>query len=188
MPTDQPRRRAALSPVPGSRHRAAEGARQRCRSGTSCCVRLATVAPVDVATLTAAAHLSPTQVESVLGDLAAAGAITRNPAGPVVAAGGLSVIPARHWLRLIGRQFWTWCAFDGIGIPAALDLDAALDTRCPHCGQPIQVAIDAGRPPTDSSMVGWLPGGLRQRPGRLLPRREPVLQRRAPGRLAHDRR
>jgi alkylmercury lyase len=67
--------------------------------------------------------------------------------------------PAGHRLRLAGRQFWTWCAFDGIGIPAALDFDAVLDTRCPYCGRPIQVVIAAGRPPADSPVVGWLPGG-----------------------------
>lgn len=161
MPTDQPRdaQRCAPCPVPATgllRVLDSDAARvRRAAFGRL----LATVAPVDVATLAAVGHLSPTQIESALGDLAAAGAITRDPAGPVVAAGGLSVIPAQHWLRLAGRQFWTWCAFDGIGIPATLDLDAALDTRCPHCGQPIQVAIEAGRPPPDSSMVGWLPGG-----------------------------
>lgn len=120
---------------------------------------LATVAPVDVLTLAVDTDLTPDQVESSLADLAANGAVTRHPTGPVVAAGGLSTAPARHQLRLAGRQFWTWCAFDGIGIPAALDVDATLDTRCPHCGQRIQVAIEAGRPPADLPIVGWLPGG-----------------------------
>lgn len=120
---------------------------------------VATVAPVDVATLAVDTDLTPDQVESSLADLAVSGAVARHPAGPVVAAGGLSAIPSRHQLRLDGRQFWTWCAFDGIGIPAALNVDAALDTRCPHCGQPIQVAMEGGRPPADLPITGWLPGG-----------------------------
>ncbi len=120
---------------------------------------LATVAPVDIPTLAADTDLTPDKVESSLAILAANGAVTRHPTGPVLAAGGLSATPARHQLRLGGRQFWTWCAFDGIGIPAALDVDATLDTRCPHCGQPIQVAIEAGRPPADLPITGWLPGG-----------------------------
>lgn len=133
-----------------------EAARVRCAAFGRL---LADAAAVDVATLAAATGLAPDQIASTLDHLAATGAITLDPTGAVVAAGGLSVTPAGHRLRLGGRQFWTWCAFDGIGIPAALDLDAILDTQCPHCHQPIQVAIASGRPPAGSPVVGWLPGG-----------------------------
>ena len=127
---------------------------------------LKTAAPVDVATLAADTDLTEPDVEAALAALAGAGAITRQPGstrqeptdGPVVAAGGLSVTPARHHLLLTGRTFWTWCAFDGIGIPAALDTDAVLTTHCPTCGQQIQVRVIHGQPPTGSSVVGWLPG------------------------------
>lgn len=127
---------------------------------------LATAAPVDVATLSADAGLSEPEVETALSDLADTGAITRQAnsagdrglGGPVVAAGGLAVAPARHQLLLAGQVFWTWCAFDGIGIPAALGVDAVLDTRCPACGQPIRVTITGGQPPAVTPLVGWLPG------------------------------
>lgn len=127
---------------------------------------LATAAPVDVATLAADTGLSEAQVEAALADLADTGAITRQangagggaPGGAVVAAGGLAVAPARHQLQLAGQTFWTWCAFDGIGIPAALDADAVLDTRCPACGQPIRITVTRGEPLPDSPVVGWLPG------------------------------
>ncbi|HSE07253.1 MAG TPA: organomercurial lyase [Nocardioidaceae bacterium] len=127
---------------------------------------LATAEPVDVTTLAFDTGLAKSDVETALADLASAGAITRqpssagqgSPAGPVVAAGGLSVAPARHQLLLDGRAFWTWCAFDGIGIPAALGIDAVLETRCPTCGEHIQVSVVDGQPPLDSPVVGWLPG------------------------------
>lgn len=119
----------------------------------------ATAAPVDVATLAAECDLTLHEVEAALGSLVGAGTITRIPAGAVVAAGGLSVVPARHRLRLDGEQFWTWCAFDGIGIPAALNADAVVETRCPTCGRALVVPVEAGRPPAESQVVGWLPGG-----------------------------
>jgi alkylmercury lyase len=119
----------------------------------------ATAAPVDVATLAGECDLTLHEVEAVLVDLVGAGTITRGPAGAVVAAGGLSVVPARHRLRLDGQQFWPWCAFDGIGIPAALGVDAVVETRCPTCDRVLVVHVEAGRPPEDSQVVGWLPGG-----------------------------
>ena len=112
-----------------------------------------------MATLAAECDLTLHEVEAALADLVGAGTITRDPAGPVVAAGGLSVVPARHRLQLDGQQFWTWCAFDGIGIPAALNVDALVETRCPTCGRALVVHVEAGRPPADSQVVGWLPGG-----------------------------
>src|SRR5438874_12145388 len=48
--------------------------------------------------------------------------------GRVVAAHGLSAIPARqHRLTLRGRPFWTWCAIDVLGIPAGLGEDAVAE-------------------------------------------------------------
>lgn len=120
---------------------------------------LATAAPITAAMLATEVGLTEGQVEAALGRLAATGAISRDESGAVVAAGGLAVTPARHRLLLDGRQYWTWCAFDGIGIPAALELDAVLDTRCPACGAGLRITITAGNPPAGTPVVGWLPGG-----------------------------
>ena len=64
-----------------------------------------------------------------------------------------------HRLRLGGLQLRTWCAFDVIGVPAVLDLDAVLDTHCAHCDHPLRVTIETGQPPKESPVVGRLPGG-----------------------------
>jgi alkylmercury lyase len=65
--------------------------------------------------------------------------------GHVVAAHGLSLVPARqHRLTLRGRQFWTWCAIDAIGIPAGLGEDAIAETTCHQCGTPIRLEFRAG--------------------------------------------
>ncbi|WP_299928843.1 organomercurial lyase [uncultured Nocardioides sp.] len=130
----------------------------------------ATAAPVDVATLAAECDLTLHEVETALSDLVSAGAITRSPAGAVVAVGGLSVVPARHHLRLDGQQYWTWCAFDGIGIPAALEVDAVVETRCPTCGRAL-VVPRRGRSPTRGQPGRRMAARrtLRERAGRLLP-------------------
>ncbi|CAB4774729.1 unannotated protein [freshwater metagenome] len=120
---------------------------------------LAIAAPVPASMLATEVGLTEGQVEAELGRLAASGAISRDDSGAVVAAGGLAVTPARHRLLLGGHGYWTWCAFDGIGIPAALELDAVLDTRCPACGAGLRITITAGNPPAGSPVVGWLPGG-----------------------------
>jgi len=60
----------------------------------------------------------------------------------VVAAHGLSLVPARqHRLTMRGRQFWTWCAIDAVGIPAGLEEDAVVETTCVQCGAEVQLEL-----------------------------------------------
>ena len=66
--------------------------------------------------------------------------------GRVVAAHGLSAVPARqHRLTLRGRSFWTWCAIDALGIPAGLGEDAVAETTCQLCGTVVRVEFKAGK-------------------------------------------
>jgi hypothetical protein len=60
------------------------------------------------------------------------GRIRRNAAGEVVGSGGLSVIPDRHEVELDGRRFWTWCAYDILGI---FGVTGATARRC-HQARP----------------------------------------------------
>lgn len=67
----------------------------------------ATAAPVDVATLAAECDLTLHKVETALSDLVGA------PHHPQPGRSGrrgwrVSVVPARHRLRLDGEHFWTW--------------------------------------------------------------------------------
>lgn len=102
--------------------------------------------------------LPATGVWAALDVLVAAGTATVDESGEVFAVGGLSIVAAAHELLLGERAYWTWCAFDGIGIPAALGMDAEARTRCGHCGTRLDVPITTGAPPPDSPLVGWLPG------------------------------
>ncbi|ABL79521.1 MULTISPECIES: organomercurial lyase [unclassified Nocardioides] len=112
--------------------------------------------PAPEATLAEDTGLPVEAVRAALTELVAVGTATVVDRD-VVAAGGLSVVPAAHRLRLPGVDLWTWCAFDAIGIPAALGVDALAITQCPVCGTALEVALPQGKPPADSPLVGWLP-------------------------------
>ena len=70
---------------------------------------------------------------------------------------GLTLDLTRHRIELEGTELFTWCAFDAIGIPAALRSDAAVSTVCRQCGEPIEVEIRGGLTSGHSPVRGWLP-------------------------------
>ena len=85
--------------------------------------------------------MSPRDLDGLIGRR-----LTLDASERVVAAAGLSLVPARqHRLTLHGRQFWTWCAYDAIGIPAGLGEDAVAETTCSQCAAAVRVEFQAGR-------------------------------------------
>lgn len=96
-------------------------------------------------------------VEDALGSLVRKGEAVVDGENRVVGTAGLSLIPARHRLRLGEREFHTWCAVDAIGIPAALGADAVARTACPTCGRPIEVAFRRGQAVDRDELRAWLP-------------------------------
>jgi hypothetical protein len=77
--------------------------------------------------------------------------------GRLVAIDGLSLQPTKHRMRLGEDEFFTWCAADAVGIPAALAEHAEVVTACPHCSAEIVVTLRGGQPRTDSGFILWLP-------------------------------
>jgi len=69
----------------------------------------------------------------------------------IVGMDGLTTRRTRHALVLDGVGLWTWCAYDIVGIAAALGADAVGNTQCGECGRPlevvIRVVIPRGAPP-----------------------------------------
>ena len=115
--------------------------------------------PVSVAELAVHCGIPETRVEGAMAALAGSGTATLGAGGALVATGGLSVVPTQHRLRLAGREFFTWCGFDAVGIPAALAVDGLARTPCGSCTALIEVAVVDGRPPVDGTVLGWLPSG-----------------------------
>src|SRR6266702_2692280 len=81
---------------------------------------LATGDPVSGKDLAAAIGISAAKVTRVLDELNTAGRIRRDEAGRVSGSAGLSVVADSHQIDFEGRRFWTWCAYDILGIFGAL--------------------------------------------------------------------
>jgi hypothetical protein len=88
--------------------------------------------------------------------LVAQGRAEVDQGGRVVGIHGLTLRNTRHCFEVAGRPRNTWCAFDAVGIPSALRLDAVVRTDCPTCGAGVTVEIGAGIP-SGSDAVLWLP-------------------------------
>lgn len=76
--------------------------------------------------------------------------------GRLVGIHGLTLGVSRHSFIHRGVTRHTWCAFDSIGIPAALRVDAVAHTDCPTCGSALVVEVRDGSV-REASPVLWLP-------------------------------
>ena len=85
------------------------------------------------------------------------GLIVTDPDGRITGIHGLSTTSTAHRISHPGADIYTWCAFDAIGIPAALRLDAHTHTTCPTCGQHLEVTFTGGQPTASADLRLWLP-------------------------------
>jgi alkylmercury lyase len=77
--------------------------------------------------------------------------------GTIIGMDGLTTRRTRHRLVVAGVELWTWCAYDIVGIAAALGADAVGSTQCGECSRAIDVVIRKGRLDGGTAVVGWLP-------------------------------
>jgi hypothetical protein len=91
--------------------------------------------------------------------LARSGWLDRSEDGRIVGAGGLSLTEGPHRLRFGPREFRTWCAYDAMGIPAALAVDAEVETTCGVCGRALLLSMRGGQPDRDGPELLWLAAG-----------------------------
>lgn len=96
------------------------------------------------------------KLAGALVELDRAGRIRLDEAGRVVGSAGLSVIPDRHRIELDGRVFWTWCAYDILGIFGATKSTGTAWSRSPATGAAIELQFSAGQP-TPASVVLFRP-------------------------------
>lgn len=89
-------------------------------------------------------------VRAAIPRLAGAGQLDVGPDGAVIGSAGLTLGSGLHRLLLRGRDYRTWCAYDAIGIVAALAESGSLSTHCGICARPIALrlpeAAEAERP------------------------------------------
>ena len=61
-----------------------------------------------------------------------------------------SVVPTAYRVEAGGRWWYGNCAWDAIGICAALGADGRIEASCPDCGEPIALDIRGGQPSDES--------------------------------------
>ena len=115
--------------------------------------------PMTAAQLADALGLSRVEVERALATLQTGGALEVDDRGRVIGAHGLTGSRTRHTIITSQRTWYTWCALDAIGIPAALRLDAAVHTVCPTCNTGITIGVHHGSVTSTDKPRLWLPGG-----------------------------
>lgn len=115
--------------------------------------------PIEPAELAATTGASPARLPAMLDQLAEAGWIDRDEHGRVTGSAGLSLTTGPHRIAIDGAEFRTWCAYDAIGIAAALRADAAIRTACAVCGRKIALDTRAGQPPANRPERLWLAAG-----------------------------
>ncbi len=115
--------------------------------------------PIPVDEIARATGAPVDALPAMLDELARAGWIDRDADGRVTGSAGLSLTTGRHRIAIDGTDFRTWCAYDSIGIAAALGADAAIRTQCAVCGGEIALDTQAGQPPADRPERLWLASG-----------------------------
>jgi alkylmercury lyase len=107
---------------------------------------LAAGAPATGEDLALAIGISTDKVARVLEELDAAGRIRRDQVRRVIGSAGLSVVADRHQIDIEGRRFWTWCAYDILGIFGALRATGNAASQSPATAAPITISFHVGRP------------------------------------------
>ena len=70
--------------------------------------------------------------------------------GSLLMANPFAAVPTPYRVHADGRSWYGNCAWDAIGICAALHADGRVETACPDCAGPIVLTIENQRPDDES--------------------------------------
>ena len=96
-----------------------------------------------------AAGASPADVQAAWARLHDSHALVLGPDGELRMANPFSAVPTPHRVLAAGRWWYANCAWDAIGICAALHADGRVETACPDCAEPITLEVRDRRPEPD---------------------------------------
>jgi hypothetical protein len=69
-------------------------------------------------------------------------ALVLNPAtAEILMANPFSAVPTDYRVKAAGRWWYGNCAWDALGICAALQVDGRIETSCPDCGEAIALEV-----------------------------------------------
>lgn len=91
---------------------------------------------------------SPGEVDATAADyrrLAESHALVLDADGAIVIANPFSGVPTAYTAEADGRTWAANCAWDGLGILAALGRDGTVLTTCSDCGEPLALELRHGR-------------------------------------------
>lgn len=71
-------------------------------------------------------------------------------------ANPFSAVPTAHRVRAADRWWYANCAWDALGICAALHADGRIETSCPDCGEPIVLEVRGQRPDNEGLLFHCL--------------------------------
>jgi hypothetical protein len=109
--------------------------------------------PPDPASHAAQRGLSAEGLAAAYERLAAQRALVLDSSGAIWMAIPFSAVPTDVLVRARGVSWWANCAFDGLGIPAMLGVDAQIETACPQSGAPIALSARGADPPEGTCVL-----------------------------------
>ena len=71
-------------------------------------------------------------------------------------ANPFSAVPTKFRVHARGRTYFANCAWDALGIPAALNASAGIQAACAQTGAPIGLNVQAGRVKDSGERVHFL--------------------------------
>ena len=85
-------------------------------------------------------------VEAAYRHLHDAHAVVLEPDGPVRVwmLNPFSAVETPHRVEAAGRSWFANCAWDALGIPAALGADGVVSSACADCGEPLRLEVRDG--------------------------------------------
>lgn len=88
------------------------------------------------------ADLASAEVEASWRELHRVHALVLNPATTEIRmANPFSAVPTAYRVHAEGRWWYANCAWDAVGICAALHADGSVETSCPDCGETIALDV-----------------------------------------------
>ncbi len=93
----------------------------------------------------AALHLSPETVEVAFRRMAEAHILVLEPDKPEIRfAEPFCAVPTPFRVHTAAHAYWGTCAWDALGIPAALHTAAKIVSTCPDCNKPLKLTVENG--------------------------------------------
>jgi hypothetical protein len=94
------------------------------------------------------------EIRAALHQLAAGRALILAPNdGTIWSANPFCAVPSGFRVQASGRRYWAICAWDALGIAAALHSDATITAACGECSTPLTLDIRDGAVEGDRAVI-----------------------------------